>query len=418
MISFIMPRKRILLLLFRILFKGSILFLPFLCGCVILKKPPQAPDSAFKQVLPVNYPKFKDMQDRKSIIEAARQSLAYLQSSKKKRLYAIGDKQITIKELTASINTFIKIYQEAKSDEELQRLIVKNFDIYRSIGSDGQGKVIFSSYYEPTLQASKKKTEKFKYPIYKCPKDLIEVDLEQFNKKWKGQKIAGRLKETKLIPYFSREYIDIHQILEGHNLELAWFDNRFDVMDLHIEGSARLKFQDGTQMRAHYGGTNGLPFKGHITTLVKTGAIPRDEISHEKAKKYLANHPEAEPWILSTNKRYTFFNLYEIKDPEEGPLGNINRPLVAGRSIAIDPKYVPLGAIAFIETSIPQTDEKGQLLGFAPKTKFVMCQDTGGAIKTPGRIDYFAGHGARAKTVATNMWNQGSLYLLLLKFPE
>jgi len=220
------------------------------------------------------------------------------------------------------------------------------------------------------------------------------------------------------VPYFSRKEIDIDKALAGRGLELAWFERRFDIMDLHIEGSARLHFPDGTQYRARFAGTNSLKFRGPVTAMVEMGLISRDEVSHERAKRYLDENKDTEPWLLATNKRYTFFTVEPLKDPENGPAGTMGRPLVGGRSIAIDRKYVPLGSLAFLKAPLPRIDEKGTLLGVAPHARFALCQDTGGAILGPGRVDYFSGTGDKAKTISTNTWGPGELYVLVMKLPD
>ena len=170
-------------------------------------------------------------------------------------------------------------------------------------------------------------------------------------------------------------------------------------------------------MRAKFAATNAREFKGPVSTMLDLGLISRENLTHEKAKQYLAEHPELEPAILSTNKRYTFFDVVAISDPENGPDGTIGRPLTAGHSIAVDPQYIPLGAVAYMEAPLPATDADGSLLGLCPQARFVMCQDTGGAIKTPGRADFYAGTGDTAKALAVNLLEPGKLYLLILKFP-
>jgi len=389
-----------------------------LSGCVTFKKPPETASNNFSRVLPADYPDFGDLDNRAGLIAAARESLEYLKwknSIAPKTLYTVGDRQITGFMLADTIKEFITVYQQAATPEDLRRMVAEKFDIYKAIGTDGKGAITFSAYYEPIYSASRVKTGDFIYPIYRRPDDLVEVDLEQFDESLKTKKISGRVQDGKLVPYPDRETIDLKHLLAGKNLEIAWFKSKVEIMDLHIEGSARLNLPDGIQMRAHYSGTNSLEFKGWITTLVKAGVIDQKTLTREKAEQYLTDHPEIKDWILATNKRYTFFTLDPITDPEEGPSGSIAKPLVANRSIAIDPKYFPLGALVFINATMPDLNERNQLLGYSKKARFVMCQDTGGAIKGPGRLDYFAGTGSRAGAFAINMWNTGEVYLPLLK---
>ena len=150
--------------------------------------------------------------------------------------------------------------------------------------------------------------------------------------------------------------------------------------------------------------------------LVGSGALTREEANKASIKQYLLEHPEGEGWLLSQNPRYVFFEVSEA--PEGGmPFGSIERPLTPGRSIAVDPKAVPLGMPAFIRLPLPQADAQGRLLGKSETSRFVLCQDTGGAIQGPGRVDLFLGHGVDVKTEAAKVWDPGELYLLLKKLP-
>lgn len=393
-----------------------------LSGCVPVpaRKPAGTAVPAFRQVPPEKFPRFSDAIAKEGFYLAAERSSSYLDSlsKKKKKFYQVGHKRVTPGLLADSIREFVKILKGSKDEEELNRRIKNSFDLFQLAGSDGKGKVVFSSYYEPLFKASLEKTGEYPFPIYARPSDMVVAELELFNKKkWKGEKVVGRVKDGKFVPYFTREQIDFKDRLAGRGLELAWLKNRADIMDLHIEGSGRLKLPDGTMTKALYAATNGLPFKGWMTLLVNSGAIPRDEITHERAKKYLAEHPDAEAWILSRNRRYTFFRLAPVTDPDEGPFGTMGAPIVGGRSVAVDPQIVPLGALAYIEVPMPRVSEGGKVLGITPDSRFVLCQDTGGAIKGAGRVDFFAGHGAKARGFAFNLWESGKLYLLLLKFP-
>ena len=349
-------------------------------------------------------------------MKAAELNMKYFQSLKSPVIpYTFGSRKISTDTLAASTSEFMKIVSEAKDQAELDRRLILTFDIYQLAGRDSTGTVVFSSYYEPTLPASLEKTDEYPYPIYARPDDLISVNLEDFNEKFKGEKLTGRLKQGALIPYLTREEIDFEDALKGRGLELAWLKDRADIMDLHIEGSGRLSLPDGRFIKANFASTNSLKFKGWLTALVEMGGLPREGLSHEKGKQYLAEHPEQERAIMSQNRRYTFFKLEQMYDPEESPDGTYGFPLTGWRSIAIDNTLVPMGALAFMSVTTPDVDDKGVLLGRKPDNRFVFCQDTGGAIKGPGRVDFFAGNGEKARTFAFKLWDPGALYLLVLK---
>jgi len=403
----------------------------FLAGCAGMKSRPGlsgtcppgcAPEKAAAEAAPIlmvppdQAPSFADADDKQPLLKAAGLNLQYFNSLKSAgAAYQFGQRKITPGILAASTGEFMKIVSEAKDQSELDRRIREGFDIYKLAGRDSTGTVVFSSYYEPTLEASLVRTPQYPYPIYAKPDDLITVNLENFNEKFKGEKITGRLMRNELAPYMPREEIDFEGGLKDRGLELAWFKDRIDVMDLHIEGSGRLRLPDGRQMKAGFAATNSLKFKGWLTALVEMKYLPREGLSDEKGRQFLQEHPEKVREVLSQNRRYTFFKLEELADPSVGPTGTYGLPLVGWRSIAVDNSLVPMGALAFMKVETPAVDENGTLLGRKTDMRFVFCQDTGGAIKGPGRVDFFAGNGAKAHTFAFKLWDPGELYLLVLK---
>jgi len=389
----------------------------FMASCATPGKAP-APSQAFRPVASADIPLFSDPQDKDALLASAAKSMEYLQSGAAKTTYTIDGREITSADLRAALQAFTEIYKSAKTQDELNAAIRERFSVYRTIGTDGKGKVVFSSYYEPVLEASLTKDATYKYPIYARPADLVDVNLETFNAdKYKGEKLSGRLDGTKLVPYWSREFIDIYGFLQGQGLELAYFKHPLEVMDLHVEGSGRIRLPDGTMKKAGFAGTNGLQFRGVISALISAGLIePKNQSSHEQAKTYIDSHPDMAPFVLAWNKRYTFFKLSDLSGPDDGAIGTIGRSLTGGRSIAVDPKYVPLGSLVFIQLPLPAIGPDGKAMKEQKQvSKFVLCQDTGGAILGPGRVDYFSGTGDEAGELARNVWNDGALYLLLLK---
>ena len=397
----------------------------FLSGCAVtrpkpkpvIKKPVSVKiETPFKLLTGEKIPFFADKADKKDFLKAAEKNALYLESVKdNERFYMFGARKVNAKLLIASADKFLKTLKSSKNDDEFNLKIKENFDVYQMAGSDNKGTVTFSSYYEPVINAGLSKTKKYKYPIYAKPPDLIYADLENFNPKFKGEKISGKIENGKLIPYYTRHEIDFQNLFEGKNLEIAWFANRIDIMDLHIQGSGKLALPDGKKIKAKFAATNSLPFKGWITHLLKTGVLKRKDLTYQKAKQYVLDHPEIETETLSVNKRYTFFKLEEIGDPLEGPQGTFGYPLVGMRSIATDASILPLGALAYISFKIPKVDAKNKFIGLEPDSRFVFCQDTGGAIKGPGRVDFFAGTGYKAHVFANKLWGKGTLHLFVLK---
>ncbi|MDE2292998.1 MAG: MltA domain-containing protein, partial [Elusimicrobia bacterium] len=275
----------------------------------------------------------------------------------------------------------------------------------------------FSSYYQPVLDASRVETPEFRYPIYARPPDLLQADLGAFDPKLRGRQLFGRATSSgTFVPYFSRGDIDVRRELAGKGLELAWLKDDFDRLDLHIEGSGILRFPDGGQALAQYAATNSLPYRSVGLAVIGSGAMTRSELTHATLKAYLDEHPEGSSWLLARDPRYTFFKLKDLP-PDGEPDGFIEQPLTAGRSIAVDPKDEPLGGVCWMSVPLPQADAQGRLLGRSQVDRFVFPQDIGGAIKGPGRVDFYLGHGPGAAEEARRVWDRGALYILLKKLP-
>ena len=396
--------------------------LPLLCAALLFAAcatpPPRvAPDARILRPLsPAEWPRIQDDLGVESLDRAAEQDLAYLKGLGDKT-FVIGSSTVGARRLAETVEALVALRRMASTPTELEARLKEDFELFRVAGSTAGGGAFFSAYYQPILPASPKRTERFTYPLYRRPADLVTVDLGAFNPKLRGETIAARLDaKGQLTPYFDRRDIDVRKQLEGRGLEAAWLDNAFDRLDLHIQGGGLLQYPDGRLMIAKYAANNGAPYRSAGMALVGSGALTREEANKASIKQYLLEHPEGEGWLLSQNPRYVFFEVSEA--PEGGmPFGSIERPLTPGRSIAVDPKAVPLGMPAFIRLPLPQADAQGRLLGKSETSRFVLCQDTGGAIQGPGRVDLFLGHGVDVKTEAAKVWDPGELYLLLKKLP-
>jgi membrane-bound lytic murein transglycosylase A len=364
-------------------------------------------------------PRFEEtFKARAGLIKAAKKAIKYLGSLPPEKTLKVADRSYAPAALIDSAKEIVDIAQTAKTADEFDARVRAAFDVFQSAGSDGQGRVIFSSYYQPTLKASLKKSEAYPYPLYRRPPDMVEVDLAAFDKKFAGSEpMLGRVgKDKRVTPYPSRDDIDRRKALAGKGLEVAWLKDALEVMDLHVQGSGILKFASGKEILVQYAGTNGRPYNSVGLTLIRTGAMSRDEITHAKLADYLRANPDAAAWILAQNPRYTFFDSAPL--PEDGePFGAAEQSLTPARAIAIDPAVVPLGALTFFTTTSPQADKTGRLLGQFPTARFAFGLDTGGAIKGPGRVDIYAGHGAQAEATARGQWADGKLFILVKKLP-
>lgn len=262
---------------------------------------------------------------------------------------------------------------------------------------------LITGYYEPLLRGHTRKTGRYRYPLYKRPPDLLTVDLSSLYPELDGRPVRGRLLGRRVVPYYSRAEIENGQVpLAG--LEIAWVDDPVDLFFLHIQGSGRVRLNDGRELAVGYTDQNGHPYESIGRELIRRGEIKPEDISLHSIKEWLATHPDEIETLLNTNPSYIFFDVRDEK--LSGPLGSLNVPLTPGRSVAVDRRYIPLGSPVWLDTTLPQDPPR-------PYRRLMFAQDTGGAIKGPVRADVFFGRGDEAEMLAGNMKQQGRLYVLM-----
>jgi membrane-bound lytic murein transglycosylase A len=299
--------------------------------------------------------------------------------------------------------------QTKPSHEELKKFIRTHYRVYTSAGRPNHDEVLFTGYYEPHLRGSLIRSAQYRFPIYARPDDLIAIDLSLFNEKYTGQKIIGRYTDQTVVPYYERSEIDTNGALQGRAEVLAWGEDPVDIFFLQIQGSGKVYLDNGEVINVGYQTTNGQPYRSIGKLLIDEEKISVEEMSMQKIREYLHNHPEEIDAVLNHNPSYVFFTI----EPE-GPLGNINVKLTPGRSLALDRRIFPPAALAFIQTEKPAVDSSGQIHSWQPFTRFVLNQDTGGAIRGPGRADLFWGNGPYAEIAAGHLKHTGELYFLVL----
>ena len=289
---------------------------------------------------------------------------------------------------------------EGRTDEEANKFFMKNFVPWRVRSSAYEG--LFTGYYELEVKGSRKRTNKFKYPIFARPKDLIDVSLEKFDQRLPRRKIFGKEKNGSLVRYLTREQIE-NQVL-SHSMDiLAWGDNLTDLFFLQIQGSGRLLLPDNQVMQIGYAANNGHPYTAIGRILIERGFMAKEDLSMQTIRSWLSANPNKVEELFNQNARYIFFR--EL--PEAGVLGALGVKLTPRSSIAIDPDFIPLGAPVWISTSVPDTG--------TPFQKLMIAQDTGAAIKGPVRADIFFGPGSAAANVAGRMKQTGELFIFLPK---
>jgi membrane-bound lytic murein transglycosylase A len=242
----------------------------------------------------------------------------------------------------------------------------------------GDPPALFTGYFEPELDGSPTRTGRYKYPIYARPPELREGVAYHTRAAIEGGAIAGR------------------------GLEIAWLDDPVDVYFLQVQGSGRIRMTDGSVVRVGYAGKNGHAYRSVGQEMIRRGTHTMDQVSAPEIANFVRSNPTSGRDLLDTNPSYVFFRKIGTLDPKDGPIGAMGRSITTMRSIAIDPKFTPLGAPVWIEKD-----------GRRPIRSLMVAQDTGGAIKGMQRADIFYGTGKGAGDAAGTVKDPGRMVLLL-----
>jgi membrane-bound lytic murein transglycosylase A len=384
-----------------------VLMAAVVCGCASLAEP-TAPVPLIR-LQPSDYPHFRDDFFLDNLVFGIGKSLEYLERQPAAQTFRFGEDRYTARHLARSLTVLRQFGATRPSPDALDRFIRERYRVYRSIGGPGSGQVLFTGYYEPHLRGSLTPDGRYRYPVYSMPADLMVVDLAPFGEALAGKRIVGRLAGDTLVPYPDRKAIEADSTFSRRAPPIAWVDDRIDLFFLQIQGSGRIYLTDGRVVRVHYHGANGHPYRSIGRLLIDQGKIPAAEMSMQRIRQYLNAHPQEVDAILNYNPSYVFF-----KTEPSGPLGAINVVLTPGRSVAVDRRVFPMAAPAFLETRIPLLDGSGNIVRWMDFAAFALNQDTGGAIRGPGRVDIFWGDGPYAETAAGHMQERGAFYLLVL----
>ena len=274
-----------------------------------------------------------------------------------------------------------------------------------AVFNNDEAEGLFTGYYEPTLQGSRKKHGRYRIPLYRRPKDLVQIDLGEFREDLAGKRLAGRLEGGSLRPYPDRAAIDGGAVAR-HGLELVWVDDPIDAFFLHIQGSGRVELEDGGFLRVGYAAQNGHPYFAIGRELVSRGALTLKQVSMQSIRHWLEENPDQADAVMARNPSYVFFRNLD----GAGPVGSHGAVLTPGRSLAVHRKFLPLGAPVWLAASAPALDDEEP---DEPLQRLMIAQDTGGAIRGPVRGDVFWGPGDEAAERAGRMKHTGRMWLLL-----
>lgn len=380
-----------------------------LVACVVLvgcaSRGPSMVEGPLRVVPPGEWPLLEDDLDPGGLVAAMEHSLSYFDALPQDRVFNFGVEERTAGQLAAGVRRFQELVRDEPDRELLTRVLKEEFVLLSSVGRDGRGEVLFTGYYEPLIEARREPESPFEHPVYGVPDDLVTVDLEAFGLEKPPRAVVGRVEDHELIRYADRGEIDFGSGLEGPAPVLGYLADPVDVFFLQVQGSGTLIFPDDTRLRAGYAASNGWDYRSIGRLLIDDGLIPREEMSMQAIRAYLAARPEEIERVLAYNASYVFFRPLES---EGGPLGCYGVAVTAGRSIATDRRLFPAPVVAWIEGTMPGPDGEQQRF-----SRFVVNQDTGGSIRGPGRVDLFIGAGDEAAEIAGRMNNPGRLYLFL-----
>ncbi len=347
-----------------------------------------------------------------SLITAINSSLEYFQKIPPSRIFHYGKIPYTAKQIVDSLNFFKELAQKYHGNKaKLLEEISKNYYVFGSSANYVNKGVLFTGYYEPIYRASLKKTTEYNVPVYKRPPNLKVLSLGRFRHKLYNRTIVYRLaKNNDLLPYYTREEIMDKQALANLHLEIAWMKDPIELLFLQIQGSGILQLTDNSYLRIGYNGSNGRPYHSIGKYLVRHHYMKLEDVSMQSIHNFLHATPSILKQTLFFNPSYTFFRLSPNQDAY--PVGNLGVPLTPERSIAIDQRVFPAGALSYLVVYNKTKEGKEKTKKFS---HFSLAQDTGGAIRGARRVDIFLGSGENAGDIAGEMRNFGHLYFLIKK---
>ncbi|MGV1100099.1 murein transglycosylase A [Thiovibrio sp. JS02] len=353
-----------------------------------------------------NLPDFSDDLDLEALGPAIEKSLNYLGRLPQEQRFPLCGETRSVRQLADSLKAFQRLIAARPGPRQLRQAIAEQFTVCKASGREADGRMLLTGYFAPLFAGSLQKTEKFRYPLYRPPADLVSGQAK------KGRPAqVGRIENGVLVPYWTRAEIEKGGLLAGQ--ELVYLADPVDVFILHIQGSGQVWLGDGGMRRVQFAGKNGHDYRSIGRFLVEKGIMRLEEVTLPRIVRYLKEHPAEQEEILHHNDSFVFFRWGD--DSACGPLGCLGEPLTPGRSVALDQDCFPPGALAFLVARKPRLGNAGKIVGWGPMRRFVLNQDSGSAIKGPARLDFFWGSGQYAEVAAGHMKHPGNLYFLIKK---
>ncbi len=306
----------------------------------------------------------------------------------------------------AAREVWARVCAEAKdlkpaTPDRVRAFLESRFIAWQIADANGADSGLITGYYEPLLAGSRTRTARYRYPVYGVPDDLLIVDLGEVYPELKGYRLRGRIEGRRVVPYYDRAQIDRGDAPLAERI-VAWVEDPVELFFLQIQGSGRIRLDNGETVAVGYADQNGHPYRSIGRVLIDRGDLPLEQTSMQGIKAWARKNPERLQELLNHNASYVFFR--ELPPGLPGPIGALGVPLTARRSVAVDPRFVPLGAPVFLATTWPNAKQ--------PLNRLMLAQDTGGAIRGAVRADFFWGFGEDAAREAGRMKQQGKMWLL------
>lgn len=298
---------------------------------------------------------------------------------------------------------------ELTDDAKAKTFFEENFAPLR-ISRLGEPAGFVTGYYEPVLEGSRTQTDVYNVPVYRRPSNLFVRGYKQDSVSLPNKgPVYRKIGRRKLVPYYDRGEIEDGKIA-GRGLEIAWLKDPTDLLFAQIQGSARIKFDDGGTVRLNYDAYNGYPYTAVGRVLIERGIIPKEEMSMQKIREWMAQNPDGAKELRRQNRAYIFFREVNLSDKDEA-VGAQGIPLTAGRSIAVDKSLHVYGTPFFIEGELPIDSERSK----TPFHRLMIAQDTGSAIIGPARADLYFGAGQEAGRVSGRLRHPMHFVMLVPK---
>lgn len=376
------------------------------CGRTPLKDPADA-------MRKVKAPELADDLDLEQLFKAIESEIRLLARNSSISSLRFGTELYSKQEYLAGLKRFVELGRRTLDRNAFFSQVKKEFEFYEVYGQKEWGDTFITSYYEPMIPGSLKKSSRFSQPLYAAPPGILSLDLALFDSKLVDErKMRARKEGRNLVPFYTREEIDLKNALRGKGLELAWVDP-IDGYFLQVQGSGTVDLGNGNKVRLNYSDKNGAPYEG-IGKFIKQ-FLPPGQVNMHTIEVFLRSLSKEEMQrYLNLNPSYVFF-----KKTKESALTFMGAEATDGRTIATDKKFFPKGAVGFLIFEKPVFASKQDLLPerLERTSRFVLDQDVGGAITGGGRVDLFWGRGDEAKHIAGAMKNSGKLYYLAPKRP-